>query len=90
MTFRQTVPHNPTALPLAEACAREGHGRDKGLQKIKAGRWRSYVDGGQRMVLVESIDADRARMLAEAAGQFVPQPYRGQTPAARTLKPQPA
>jgi hypothetical protein len=74
----------PLALPLSEACAAAGHGRDKGYEKIKAGRWVSYLDGGSRMVTVESIKADQAAQVAVADGQFVRGNYRGQVGSAES------
>jgi hypothetical protein len=68
----------PLVLPFSEACQASGHGRDKGYDKLKDGRWESYMDGGTRMVTVASIKADQARMLAQSEGKFKRAPLRSQ------------
>jgi hypothetical protein len=80
MSFRSTSKPNlePLALPFSEACSASGHGRDKGYDKLKDGRWESYMDGGTRMVTLASIKADQARMLAVDNGKFKRSNCRGQ------------
>jgi hypothetical protein len=47
-------------------------------KRIAAGRYTSYLDGGRRKVIVASVLADRARLLAEGAVMaMAPGPGRG-------------
>jgi hypothetical protein len=84
MVSRSAHKPAPLAIPFTEACASNGHGRDKGYTKIKGGRWESYMDGGTRMVVYESMKRDQARMLAERDAKFDRAPMRGQSEEAFT------
>jgi hypothetical protein len=60
----------PTAVRVPHACWMIGGdkpiGRNKLYRLIEDGEIESYLDGCTRMIIVESIDRRRARLLAEA------------------------
>jgi hypothetical protein len=68
----------PLNVPVRKVGPMCGHGHDKTYKLIKDGEYKSFVDGGQRMVTMASIKARQARLIAETGGAFTPAPFRGQ------------
>ena len=77
----------PKYATFDEACSFSRHGRWIGHKKVREGRWRTFKDGGRRVVIFASVVEDMQRREAEDCGKPI-EPAVKRKPG-RPRKPRP-